>query len=43
MLKATIKKYFLNLVLLHEQMHDEAITYTRQTLSYPPPQSASRQ
>src|SRR5688572_10951316 len=30
-------EYFLNLVLLHEQMHDEAITYTRQTLSYPPP------
>ena len=29
--------YFLNLVLLHEQMHDEAITYTRQTLSYPSP------
>ena len=29
--------YFLNLVLLHEQMHDEAITYSRQTLSYPPP------
>ena len=29
--------YFLNLVLLHEQMHDEAITYTRQTLGYPPP------
>ncbi|HEY8185781.1 MAG TPA: selenoneine synthase SenA [Pyrinomonadaceae bacterium] len=29
--------YFLSLVLLHEQMHDEAITYTRQTLSYPPP------
>lgn len=29
--------YFMNLVLLHEQMHDEAITYTRQTLSYPPP------
>lgn len=29
--------YFLNLVLLHEQMHDEAITYTRQTLSYAPP------
>ncbi len=28
---------FLNLVLLHEQMHDEAITYTRQTLSYAPP------
>ncbi|MBA3255764.1 MAG: DinB family protein, partial [Pyrinomonadaceae bacterium] len=29
--------YFLNLVLLHEQMHDEAITYSRQTLSYSPP------
>jgi ergothioneine biosynthesis protein EgtB len=29
--------YFLNLVLLHEQMHDEAITYTRQTLSYRAP------
>ena len=32
--------YFLNLVLLHEQMHDEAITYTRQTLGYPPPKIA---
>jgi len=32
--------YFLNLVLMHEQMHDEAITYTRQTLSYPPPKIA---
>ncbi|MBA2525836.1 MAG: ergothioneine biosynthesis protein EgtB [Pyrinomonadaceae bacterium] len=31
------EEYFLNLVLLHEQMHDEAITYTRQTLSYSPP------
>ena len=31
------QEYFLNLVLLHEQMHDEAITYTRQTLSYPQP------
>jgi iron(II)-dependent oxidoreductase len=29
--------YFLNLVLLHEQMHDEAITYTRQTLGYSAP------
>jgi iron(II)-dependent oxidoreductase len=29
--------YFLSLVLLHEHMHDEAITYTRQTLSYAPP------
>src|SRR6266480_2667666 len=34
------QEYFLNLVLLHEQMHDEAITYTRQTLSYPAPQFA---
>jgi iron(II)-dependent oxidoreductase len=34
------QEYFLNLVLLHEQMHDEAITYTRQTLSYPPPRIA---
>ncbi|MGI8897067.1 MAG: selenoneine synthase SenA [Pyrinomonadaceae bacterium] len=31
------EEYFLNLVLLHEQMHDEAITYTRHTLSYSPP------
>jgi iron(II)-dependent oxidoreductase len=30
-------EYFLNLVLLHEQMHDEAITYTRQTHSYSRP------
>jgi iron(II)-dependent oxidoreductase len=34
------QEYFLNLVLLHEQMHDEAITYTRQTLSYPAPEFA---
>jgi ergothioneine biosynthesis protein EgtB len=26
--------YFLQLALFHEQMHDEAITYTRQTLGY---------
>jgi len=31
------QEYFLNLALFHEQMHDEAITYTRQTLSYPAP------
>jgi iron(II)-dependent oxidoreductase len=31
------EEYFLNLVLRHEQMHDEAITYTRQTLGYPAP------
>ena len=30
--------YFLHLVLFHEQMHAEAIAYTRQTLSYPGPQ-----
>jgi gamma-glutamyl hercynylcysteine S-oxide synthase len=29
--------YFLQLVLFHEQMHAEAISYTRQTLCYPPP------
>jgi len=29
--------YFLHLILFHEQMHAEAITYTRQTLCYPPP------
>jgi gamma-glutamyl hercynylcysteine S-oxide synthase len=32
--------YFLNLMLLHEQMHSEAITYTRQTLGYPSPKIA---
>ncbi len=31
------QEYFLNLVLLHEQMHGEAIAYTRQTLSYSSP------
>lgn len=30
-------RYFLQLALFHEQMHDEAVTYTRQTLSYPVP------
>ena len=35
------QEYFLNLLLLHEQMHDEAITYTRQTLSYPAPAFAA--
>ena len=29
--------YFLHLALFHEQMHAEAITYTRQTLCYPRP------
>jgi iron(II)-dependent oxidoreductase len=30
--------YFLLLAVFHEDMHDEAITYTRQTLGYPRPQ-----
>jgi len=29
--------YFLQLALFHEYMHSEALTYTRQTLSYKPP------
>ncbi len=29
--------YFYLLVTFHESMHDEAFTYTRQTLGYPPP------
>jgi gamma-glutamyl hercynylcysteine S-oxide synthase len=31
-------EYFLSLALFHEDMHAEAITYTRQTLGYPAPQ-----
>lgn len=31
------RAYFLSLVLFHEDMHAEAITYTRQTLGYAPP------
>jgi iron(II)-dependent oxidoreductase len=31
------QSYFLHLALFHEQMHAEAITYTRQTLGYPAP------
>jgi iron(II)-dependent oxidoreductase len=30
-------EYFVLLALFHEDMHDEAFTYTRQTLGYPPP------
>src|SRR5438105_13856581 len=30
-------EYFLSLALFHEDMHDEAVGYTRQTLSYPKP------
>lgn len=29
--------YFLSLALFHEDMHSEAVTYTRQTLGYPAP------
>jgi iron(II)-dependent oxidoreductase len=29
--------YFVRLSVFHEDMHDEAFTYTRQTLGYPPP------
>jgi len=29
--------YFFLLAIFHEYMHSEAITYTRQTLGYPPP------
>lgn len=35
------QRYFLHLALFHEQMHDEAITYTRQTLGYPAPRFTS--
>ena len=30
-------EYFIRLAVFHEDMHDEAFTYTRQTLEYPPP------
>ncbi len=33
-------RYFLELSLFHEDMHDEAFTYTRQTLGYPAPRFA---
>jgi len=31
-------EYFLSLALFHEDMHDEAFGYTRQTLGYPKPE-----
>jgi iron(II)-dependent oxidoreductase len=34
--------YFVRYTIFHEDMHDEAFTYTRQTLSYPPPLLSSR-
>jgi iron(II)-dependent oxidoreductase len=33
--------YYYRLALLHEDMHDEAFTYTRQTLGYPAPALAA--
>ncbi len=33
--------YFHLLALFHEDMHDEAFAYTRQTLGYPPPRLAA--
>ena len=33
-------EYFLSLALFHEDMHDEALGYTRQTLGYPKPSFA---
>ncbi|MFN2517147.1 MAG: selenoneine synthase SenA [Pyrinomonadaceae bacterium] len=33
--------YFLSLALFHEDMHDEAITYARQTLGYPAPKCST--
>src|SRR4051812_6238061 len=35
----TTLRYFAELVAAHEEMHCEAFTYTRQTLSYPAPRS----
>ena len=34
--------YFLQLTAFHEDMHDEALTYTRQTLCYPRPPFVER-
>jgi iron(II)-dependent oxidoreductase len=34
---ADVPRYFALLTLFHEDMHDEAFTYMRQTLGYPPP------
>jgi iron(II)-dependent oxidoreductase len=36
------ESYFHLLALFHEDMHDEALTYTRQTLAYPEPALALR-
>src|SRR5437870_98896 len=34
---SSAERYFHLLTVFHEDMHDEAFTYTRQTLAYPPP------
>src|SRR5215471_2372435 len=34
--RGTAADYFVRLSVFHEDMHDEALTYTRQTLGYPP-------
>lgn len=34
--------YFVRLSVFHEDMHDEALTYTRQTLGYPAPRLPGR-
>lgn len=34
--------YFVQLATFHEDMHDEAFTYTRQTLGYSPPEMTGR-
>jgi len=36
------QRYFLQLALFHEQMHAEAITYTRQTLGYSAPRFTAK-
>jgi len=36
------EKYFYQLTIFHEDMHTEALIYTRQTLGYPPPVFAGR-
>jgi iron(II)-dependent oxidoreductase len=36
-------RYFVTLTVFHEDMHDEAFAYTRQTLGYPAPPTAPTQ
>jgi iron(II)-dependent oxidoreductase len=37
-----VDSYFYQLVTFHEDMHDEAFAYSRQTLGYPPPRFGRR-